>query len=413
MSINTPKKNYIVSVLFLIIALDTMGVGFAWPIFGSLFTGKTTTLFTNDVSMQWRNILYGITMGIASLFMFLVSPILGSISDSIGRRKVLLFCLLGTSFGMGVSILGIIFHQVSLLMFSRAWLGAIAASQIIAQATIIDISTQKNKTSLLGVISAANNIGYIVGPIIGSLLIDNTLVSWFSFTTPFYFAAILAFLSALLLLITYKETLKTQVAKKWQFPNSFTVFIRAFTHKNLRIVAFIYICFQIGWAIYFQTTFLSLIQKYNYSGRLLGYFLLWMGFVFCFNLLVIVRLISPIIALKKVIYITLFIAGSCSITATIYNNEISLWLIMLPMASAISLGGNALVAVFSNTTAQHEQGWAMGINNSLAALSWAITPPLAGLLLAFSFRMPLLIAGTLFLLGTVVTLLKLKHDSNL
>jgi len=408
-SSNQPKQNYIAIVLFLIIAIDTMGISFQWPIFGKLFTGENSTLFTNNVSMQWRNILYGITMGTASLFMFLSAPILGNISDHIGRRKVLLLCLLGTSCGMGISVLGIIFNQVLLLMLGRAWLGAIAASQIIAQAVIVDISNQTNKASLLGTVSAANNLGFIVGPIIGGLLIDNTLVSWFDFTTPFYFAAMLALLNALLLLLTYKETLKIQPPKKLQLTQSFKVFIRALTHKNIRTLAFIYVCFQVGWALYFQTNFLSLIQKYNYSGRLLSYFYLWMGLILCFNSLVIVRIITQVIKLKKIIYINLIMAAICCVAA-IYGGEIGIWLGMLPMATAIALGGNALVTTFSNTAAEHEQGWVMGISNSLAALSWAITPPLTGLLLAFGFHIPLAIAGILFLLGTIVTLLKIKNN---
>ncbi|CAL7959458.1 Major facilitator transporter [Gammaproteobacteria bacterium] len=403
MSTNKVKPNYMVIVLFLVITIDTMGISFPWPIFGKLFTGETTTLFTSNVSMQWRNILYGITMGTASLFMFLGAPILGNISDHIGRHKVLLFCLLGTSCGMGISVLGIIFNQVFLLMLGRAWLGAIAASQIIAQAAIIDISNQKNKASLLGTVSAANNLGFIVGPIIGSLLIDNTLVSWFGFTTPFYFAAMLALLNALLLLLTYKETLKIRAAKKLQITKSFKVFVRALAHKNIRTLAFIYVCFQVGWALYLQTNLLSLIQKYNYSGRLLGYFYLWMGLILCLNLLVIIRIITRVIKLKKIIYINLIMAAICCVVA-IYGGEIGIWLSMLPMATAIALGGNALVTTFSNTAAKHEQGWIMGISNSLAALSWAVTPPLAGLLLAFGFHIPLAIAGILFLLGTVVTI---------
>ncbi|MEI8054662.1 MAG: MFS transporter [bacterium] len=400
------KPNYIAIVLFLIIAIDTMGISFPWPIFGKLFTGESTTLFTSNVSIQWRNILYGITMGTASLFMFLSAPILGNISDHIGRRKVLLFCLLGTSCGMGISVLGIIFNQVLLLMLGRAWLGAIAASQIIAQAAIIDISNQKNKAPLLGTVSAANNLGFIVGPIIGGLLIDNTLVDWFSFTTPFYFAAILALLNALLLLLTYEETLKVQLPKKLHLTQSFKVFIRALTHKNIRTLAFIYVCFQVGWALYLQTNMLSLIQKYNYSGRLLGCFYLWMGLILCLNSLATVRIVIRVIKLKKIIYINLTIAATCC-TAVIYGGEIGIWLGMLPMATAIALGGNALVTAFSDTAANHEQGWVMGISSSLAALSWAITPPLTGLLLALGFHVPLAIAGILFLLGTIVTISKI------
>ena len=77
---------------------------------------------------------------------------------------------------------------------------------------------------------------------------------------------------------------------------------------------------------------------------------------------------------------------------------------MFPMATAIALGGNAIVTTFSNLAAENEQGWAMGISSSLTALSWAVTPPLVGLLLAFGFHIPLSIAGILFLLGAIVTI---------
>src|SRR3972149_7250083 len=354
----TTKSNdrLLIIALFLIITIDTMGVGFVCPLFGPLFTGKTTTLFASSVSMEWRNILYGIAIGTASLFTFLGAPILGDLSDYIGRRKVLLFCLMGTAIGMGISALGIIFNQVLLLIFSRAWLGAIAASQVIAQAAIIDISTKENKSAHLGIISAANNIGFIFGPIISSLLIDNTLVGWFNLTTPFYFAAILALLSSLFLLKTYKKIDKTQATNKLRFIQKLFIFARAFTNKNIRITALIYLCLQIGWALYLQTNFLALIQKYNYSSRLLGYYLSLLGVIFCVSLLVIVRVLTRHVSLKKIIYVTLAIAAICCFANVIYNSEIGIWINILPMAGAISIGTNAIITNLSDIAKENEQG---------------------------------------------------------
>jgi len=131
-----------------------------------------------------------------------------------------------------------------------------------------------------------------------------------------------------------------------------------------------------------------------------------MGLILCLNSLATVRIVIRVIKLKKIIYINLTIAATCC-TAVIYGGEIGIWLGMLPMATAIALGGNALVTAFSDTAANHEQGWVMGISSSLAALSWAITPPLTGLLLALGFHVPLAIAGILFLLGTIVTISKI------
>ena len=408
MQSNILKPYRIITVLSLVIAIDTMSISLAWPVFASLFTGEHSFAFCSNLSMPLRNILYGITIGISSLFMFLCAPILGDISDRIGRRKVLLLCLIGTSFGMGLTILGILWKHLILLIIGRAWLGAIAASQIIAKATIVDISTKTNKAILLGIVAAANNTGFIIGPIIGGLLTDSNLMSWFNFTTPFYFAAILALSNALILSITFKETnCLVQANSKWHFTNGIAVFARAFKDSKIRLLALIYICFQTGWALYLHTNFLTLVQKYHYSGKQFGYFSLWLGSVFCLNLLLLVRYITRIFDLKKIIYLAFFVATFCCI-AVAYSNETELWLSLFPMVSAIALGGNAIVTTFSNTATASEQGWIMGVNNGLTALVWAITPTLAGLLLSFGFKIPLFIATFLFLGGAIITIVKIK-----
>lgn len=396
----TNTHRSLIIALFLVITIDTMGIGFVWPLFGPLFTGKTTTLFSSSTPMMWRNILYGITIGTASLFAFISAPILGDISDRIGRRKVLFFCLGGTVIGMLLSALGIMLNQVLLLIFSRAWLGAIAASQVVAQAAIIDISPIDKKSNHLGIISAANNIGFIFGPIISSLLIDKTIVSWFNITTPFYFAALLAIFSIIFLLLVYKE--KNRV--KHQFTQKKFVFIRAFIHKEIRTIAIIYLCLQIGWALYLQIIFLSLIQKYNYSERLLGYFLSWLGLVFCFNLLVMVRITTRFIPLRKIIYSALTLAAVCCLVTASHNVPIIIWASVLPMASVVALGSNAILTKLSNAAAEHEQGWAMGISNSLASLTWTITPIIVGVLLTFGFGLPLVIAGLAFFVGLYIAI---------
>lgn len=389
--------------------IDTLGIGFVWPLFGPLFTGKNSTLFSNAVPMEWRNILYGITIGVASLFKFLSAPILGTLSDRIGRYPVLLGCLFGSVIGMGISILGVIFNQVLLLIFSRAWLGAIAASQVIAQATLIDKSLQHNKSARLGVVSAANNIGFIFGPVISGILVDANLVSWFSLTTPFYFAAILALLCAIFLLsLNSARKLAFGRSKAGSTYEKFTVFSKIFTNKNVALTALTYLCLQGGWALYLQTNFVCLIQKFNYSSRLLSYFLAWLGAVFCFNLLIIVPILVKLVSIRKIIYSNLVLAAGCCFLAAFYNTEIGIWINILPMATAVALGSNGILTNLSNAAREHEQGWAMGVGNSMAALAWAIIPPLTGVILIFGFKLPLIVAGLFFVLGVAIAVFLAK-----
>lgn len=406
------NNNILIATLFLVITIDTMGVGIVWPLFGTLFTGKESTLFSSSTSMELRNILYGITIGIASLFAFFSAPIIGDLSDQIGRRKVLIYCLIFTAIGMMISTTGIILNTVILLIISRAWIGATTASQAIAQASIIDISNYNNKANRIGIISAANNIGYIFGPIAGSALANKNLVSWFDFTTPFCFSAIMALLGALLLFKIYKAPppLKNQPKKtdKNRFKKIF-IFARAFTNKNIRTPAILYLLLQLGWAFYLQTNFLSLIQNHNYNTTTLGYYLTWLGILFCFNLLLSVRIISRYMSLKTIICTSLCTASICCLTNSFYNSEFSIWLNLLFMATSIALGANGILTALSNTAKENEQGWMMGVGGSLSSLAWATVPPLTGVLLSVSFNLPLIIATVLFFIATLIGFLNLKR----
>jgi len=400
---NVAINNRAIGILFLIVAINTMGVGFVWPLFGPLFLSKTSTLFAKNVSMYWRDALYSIAIGVTPLFTFLCAPMIGAISDYIGRRKILLFCLFGTTVSMVISIFGIVFNQAALLILSRALLGIAAANQVIAQTIVIDLSNYTNKLRRLGLILTANNVGFILGPIIGGLLIDNTLVRWFSISTPFYVAAVFTIFGALLLCVFYKEKPpEINTAKILDVIRADKIFIRLFKHKNIRVPAFIYACLQAGWATFFQTVFFYLIKKYSCSSFLLGAFVSWMGCIFCFNLLVVTRIVTFTPPFKKYMLVILIVTIICSI-ATIYDNEIFIWLNIIPMASAVSLGSNIMLTTFSNAALNNEQGWSMGIGNSIRSLSWAITPLITSTLLMFDYHAPLLFSTILFLLAAFAT----------
>ena len=60
----------------------------------------------------------------------------------------------------------------------------------VAQAMIGDVSTKETRAKNFGMIGAAFGLGFIFGPFIGGKLSDPHTLSWFSATTPIYFAAI-------------------------------------------------------------------------------------------------------------------------------------------------------------------------------------------------------------------------------
>ena len=97
------------------------------------------------------------------IMQFVGAPILGRLSDRVGRRPVLIISQIGTF--VGFLILGMA-NTFWLLFFSRIIDGISGANIATAQAVISDNTNEKTRTQGLGLIGAAFGLGFIIGPVI-------------------------------------------------------------------------------------------------------------------------------------------------------------------------------------------------------------------------------------------------------
>jgi DHA1 family tetracycline resistance protein-like MFS transporter len=129
------------------------------------------------------------------------APLLGRISDRVGRRPVLIVSQFGTL--LGFILLGVS-NTLWLLFISRIIDGISGANIATAQAAIADSTTEKTRTQGLGLIGAAFGLGFIIGPVIAFIVLaatDNNyhMVAWM--------AAAFSFISILLTVFWFEETL--------------------------------------------------------------------------------------------------------------------------------------------------------------------------------------------------------------
>lgn len=154
---------------------------------------------------------YAITFGADALIIGLVAaaypamqfmfvPILGSLSDRIGRKPVLATAQMGTF--ISLMILGFS-NALWMIFLSRILDGITGANLATAQSVITDSTDDANRAKGLGLIGATFGIGFIFGPVLSGLAL---WVSGNNYSAPAFLAAGFAFVSFLLTTFMLEET---------------------------------------------------------------------------------------------------------------------------------------------------------------------------------------------------------------
>lgn len=144
-------------IIFLTVFIDVVGIGLVIP---------TLPLYVER---------YGATPLVAMTFFavyafcqFFGAPFLGSLSDRIGRRPVLIVSLLGTSLGWFMFALA---NSLPLLFLARIIDGITGGNISTAQSYLVDISrNDRERTENFGIIGASFGMGFILGPALGGVL---------------------------------------------------------------------------------------------------------------------------------------------------------------------------------------------------------------------------------------------------
>ena len=161
-------------VIYTAIVLDAVGIGLIFPILPSLL---------EDVTHARSVVPYiGVMTALYAVMQFVFAPVLGSLSDRLGRRPVLLISLAGAA----INYLFLAFApSLWMLLVGRAIAGLTSANVSVATAYVTDISPQDRRARRFGLLNAMFGIGFIIGPVLGGALGDYWL------RLPFIAAAVL------------------------------------------------------------------------------------------------------------------------------------------------------------------------------------------------------------------------------
>ncbi|WP_313799596.1 MFS transporter [Cytobacillus sp.] len=180
------KQNTTLAILLMNLFIAFLGIGLVIPVMPTIM---------NELHLSGS--VVGYLVAAFAVIQLLVSPLAGRWADLFGRKKMIILGLLFFSvsellFGMG--------KTVEVLFISRM-LGGLSAAFIMPAVTafIADITTVETRPKALGYMSAAISTGFIIGPGIGGFLAE------IGTRVPFFSAAVLALVAAILSIITLRE----------------------------------------------------------------------------------------------------------------------------------------------------------------------------------------------------------------
>ena len=160
--------------MFITVLLSIVGLGIIIPVMPDLIIALTGT----DTSGASR--LGGYLLVVYGAMQFVMSPILGGLSDRFGRRPVILTSVAAYALDF---LLMAIAPTYFWLFVGRALSGGTAATFATANAFIADVSPPEKRAANFGLLGAAFGLGFIVGPVLGGFLGE------FDVRYPFYAAA--------------------------------------------------------------------------------------------------------------------------------------------------------------------------------------------------------------------------------
>lgn len=391
--------------LLMVIFLDVAGIILVLPVLTPLILQTNGGIVPAGTSLLLRDFLYGFSLAIFPLFMFFSTPILGDLSDKYGRKKILLLCLIVSAISYMFAAIGVIYGSLFIFLASRALAGLVAGTQPIAAAAIIDMSTPQNKTKNLAWVVFSSSIGLILGPAVGGISAEKNLVSWFGYETPFFFAAGVSLLNAILLQFSLKEAPSTNLPYTIHLTKGFRLFIAAFTEKTFRLLSVLYFCFLLAWSLYYQTINWFFLEKYHYSVGKLGLFVSFIGIIFAITTSLVGRFILGWFAHETSAFtFFIFTMAIANIGAALSQGETAQWLWVILNAASEVICFTVALSIFSNSANHESQGWIMGVTGAISAMTWTVGGLIAGPLGYINLHVPLWTAGILCLTSFLLML---------
>ncbi len=379
--------NKIKLTILLTVLIDVIGFGIVIPVMPFYVQSFGAKAFTITL-----------LFAVFAFFSFFSGPVMGALSDRIGRRPILIASIISTSLGWLVFAGA---RSIAMLFVGRIIDGLAAGNIVTAQGYLVDIAKDdKERTTNLGLIGMSFGIGFIVGPLLGGLL------GTISHTLPFWFVGGLAAMNAISAYLFLPETNRGAAKNGALKLNPFAPLVRAAADKTLFFGYLVWLLFMIAVAEMQSIMALYLFSAYGFQEFATSLFMTGTGIMVALNQgLVLKRFWLKYFSEHNLGFWTLLASAAGFI---FLDSGIFYFFIFGFVVTAFSQS-LLRVVLTSQAVALAEparKGETLGVMNSLTSAGMIFGPVIAGAAFGLWRGLPLLISAILMLLAFFVALAK-------
>ena len=368
-------------VLFSVVVIDLIGFAIIIPIlpfYVESFGASAATL--------------GLLLSCYAAMQFFFAPLWGKLSDRIGRKRVLLMTIAGTSLALG--LLGWA-PSLAWLFAARILGGFFSANIGVATAFVTDITTEENRTHGMGLIGAAFGIGFILGPALGGWLAPR------GYHVPMLAASFLALINLIYASVILKEPARHKEQAE-TIPD--THVLRNATVRNLCLLN---LFFTIAMSQLEATFAFFMMDRFQYDARAVAYLLVMVAVVMALIQGGAIRPLAKLFEEKKLAWVGALLVALSFLTIPWIHSVAVLLIPLFVYGVGRSIAQPSLLSLVSRSVNPRQTGAVMGTYQSSASLARVLGPAVAGLLYDRSMAFPFYFAS-LLLTGIVLKILSEK-----
>jgi len=374
--------NKVKALVLLTVFIDIIGVGVIIPVLPYYIKsfGATDAIVT-------------LLVAVFALLSFISAPVLGALSDKLGRRPILIISIISSSIGWLVFAWA---PSIVWLFIGRIIDGLAAGNITAAQSSLADIAIDDaTRASNMGLVGAMFGIGFIIGPVIGGLL------GSISPTVPFWFVGILAGLNALLAYFLLPETHLVKNTDAKISINPMKPVIDGFRNREMRALFGIWFLFGVGIAIQQGAFALYMSKVFGYTEKTIGILFGIIGILIVINQMALMKRVWLKYFKEKVLAQLMLVVFSVGM----FFNAVPIIIVVGVGIILATFGQGTLRAVFSSMIAGFnptKRGEYLGISMSIMSLSMVVGPLIATATFGWNPHIPFIIAGIIGLFAFVL-----------